>query len=80
MTWNHRVIRHTNKNDPDHTYLAIHEVFYTNNIPDSVTQDPIEIIGDDLIEMKETLNMMLACLDHPILNYEDIVKDRSDVE
>lgn len=78
VTWNHRVIRHL-KDDPGLTYLAIHEVYYTDNIPDSITDEPIKIIGDDIEDIKQELKMILKCLEHPILDFESF-GNRSDVE
>ena len=68
--WNHRVVR---KNHEDETWLGIHEVFYdAKGIPHMVTVDPVEVCGETLEELEETLNWMLKALGQPILEYDDI--------
>jgi hypothetical protein len=67
MTWNHRVVR---KRQDGETWLGIHEVFY--DLPDESgpawTNDPIEVVGETIEELRDTLNHMLACLDKPIID------------
>lgn len=65
MAWNYRVLKH-----PD-GFLAVHEVYYTNNNPDSCTVEPIDLSGDDLKHLKSILKGVQKALEKPILNYED---------
>ena len=57
MNWNHRVM----KLDDDGT-LGIVEV-YSNGM---FTAKPVRVIGDDLEELRWTLERMLESLDKPI--------------
>lgn len=81
-TWNHRVIRHVtpvpNRPHLEEEYLQIHEVFYENGIPKSVTEDGVKIGGDTVEEMKETLERMIHCLSLPIIDkkyFDDLEMD-----
>jgi hypothetical protein len=65
MGWNHRILAH--KQEDGSVYLSIHEVYYTNGIPDSYTLNPITIGSEDLKGIKWTLNRMKECLKKPIL-------------
>ena len=70
MTWNHRVVR---KHYEAETMLGIHEVFYdAEGAPDMVAVNPVEVCGETLEELAETLNWMLKALGEPILEYDDI--------
>lgn len=63
--WNHRVMATI---ESDSLYFAIHEVYYdTNNTPILYTEEPLQIINDSIAEMKQDLEYMLTCLNHPIL-------------
>jgi len=68
--WNHRVVR---KRYESEILLGIHEVFYDDDgIPDMVTVDPVDVQGETLGELEETLNWMLKALGQPVLEYDDI--------
>lgn len=74
MTWNHRVIRKIQKRETtdDDVYLGIHEVFYDENgVPNMVTVDAVEVGGDDLKGLAQTLEWMRKSLSQPILDYTD---------
>ncbi len=62
--WNHRVLAHEQLGE---VYLMIHEVYYTNEIPDTYTEDGIAVGGDNLKEIKWVLKKMNDCLKKPIL-------------
>ena len=64
--WNHRVLAHKYKNE---VILEIHEVFYTDGIPDSYTEQAIGLSGDSIKELNQTLTWMRKCLKKPILHY-----------
>ena len=68
MTWNHRVLAHEHKGE---LTFAIHEIFYTDGIPDMCTEDPVGVVGDTLPELSDTLRRMLSALIEPILSYAD---------
>ena len=68
MTWNHRVLAHEHKGE---LTFAIHEVFYTDGIPDMCTEDPVGVVGDTLAGLVDTLKWMRKALKKPILSYTD---------
>jgi hypothetical protein len=81
MTWNYRVMRHESRNEVTgkiDVWFALHEVFYENkNVNDlkvttadvSYTTEPIDVVGDSVEDLRETLRHMLAALDKPVLDY-----------
>lgn len=62
MNWNYRVIKH---NDGS---LAIHEVFYTENKPTSMTVCAVGIVGDDAVELASVIEQMKEELDKNVLD------------
>jgi len=72
MVWNHRVIRH--KDDKGNVWYQIHEVYYDEKDgkyhPTSVTVDSIAPYGEDVEELRSTLEMMIKCLGDPVLDYD----------
>ena len=75
MTWNHRVVRRVW--DSGETTYAIHEAYYElGQLADSITNDPVAVVGDNVEELRTTLQWMLNSLDKPVLNYEDIVGEK----
>jgi hypothetical protein len=67
--WNHRVMRKEHDNS-ESTY-GIHEVYYKQGKANMWTEDPVEVTGDDVQELKQTLERMLLALEKPILNFKD---------
>jgi len=69
--WNHRVVYHSpNPETGGEEWFGIHEVHYEKGIPTSLTQDPIDVIGETMSELKETLKWMKNCLKKPILLFD----------
>ena len=68
MTWNHRVVRTVYEHE---TLLGIHEVFYEDGIPNMVTVNPVDVMGETLEELMQTLEWMLKALGQPILESSD---------
>lgn len=63
--WNHRVMKRKLESGD---FYGIHEVFYNEDGSIwSYTVDPIEVVGESIDELKQTLEWMLKCLDNPIL-------------
>jgi hypothetical protein len=62
--WNYRV---TIK---DGCY-GIHEAYYEDGKPHSITQNEMSPHGDTLDELKDDLQKFLEALDKPILHYKD---------
>ena len=75
MTWNHRVMRSVKDGE---TNFTIREVFYDRPFDDEDpgiwgwTQDPIEPFGETLDELRTCLERMLACLDQPVLDEQEL--------
>lgn len=68
MSWNYRILYH---NHPEEPYLAIHEVYYDENeTPRSCSENPQQILGETLEELKFDLDKMKLALEKPIIEYE----------
>ena len=67
MSWNYRVMRY-----PD-GYLGIHEVYYDDGegTVNGYTVEAVPVSGEDKEAIQSTLQMMLAALDKPTLDYEE---------
>ena len=74
MTWNHRVVR---QRKGDETWLGIHEAFYGDDGKLSWTENPVDVVGETVDDLRWTLERMLAALDEPIIN-EDAELARKD--
>jgi len=67
MSWNIRVMAHESQSNEE-VYLLLHEVYYDKKkIPHSYTANPINIGGEDLQEIRETINKIEEALKKPIL-------------
>jgi hypothetical protein len=83
MPWNHRVLRHKFppiKDVQREDHYIIHEVYFNEgkqDEPHSCTKDGVEVRGESIEELRETLQRMLRCLDHPVLDY-DVIAGRTD--
>jgi len=65
MSWNNRVLAHKHN---DEVFLQIHEVYYSEEgVPDAYTKDGIKVVGDNIEEIRWTLDNMIECLAKPIL-------------
>jgi hypothetical protein len=72
MSWNHRVVRKKYGSQlPDKEWLEIHEVYYDKdgNV-EGMTVDAVAPGGNNLNELRSELQMMLECLEKPILDEE----------
>jgi hypothetical protein len=65
MYWNNRVVRFK-KDDDD--WLEICEVFYHDGGPIGHTGEGVTVCGENVQELRVTLERMLKCLDKPILD------------
>lgn len=77
--WNYRVIK---KNMPDGSaWYSIHEAYYNaNGSLRACTENPTDVSGESVEELKQSLHRMLVCLDQEILidgkmDFVDQVKD-----
>lgn len=78
MSWNHRVIVRFESNGTP--YFEIHECYYEDQnreIPTSWTENAIPVHGDNIDELKETLERMLRACNTPILieTSDDIIEE-----
>ena len=63
--WNHRVIQRI---VGDEVEFGIHEVYYNDDGDvEGYTEQPVRVYGETLDELRETLERMLRCLDHPVI-------------
>lgn len=70
--WNHRVVHRTFADDTEE--YSIREVYYNDD--GSIfgfTESPIQVYGDTLAELKETVQRLMNCTDFPILEEDQIV-------
>lgn len=78
MSWNHRVVKRTWKNEgreDDHMY-GVHEAYYDENGKVfMITDNPTAPSGDNMEDLKENLEHMVKALEHPILDYDNIPED-----
>lgn len=66
MTWNHRVVKRRDKTIGE-DYYAIHECFYDVDGKMGWTEQPIQVIGEDLDSLRWTLEKMMLALDRPVI-------------
>jgi len=72
MTWNYRIIEHDSEN---RSYFAIHEVFYNNKGEiTSFTENPIDIVGESKIDIKNILKQMTLDTTTPTLKESELLK------
>lgn len=72
--WNHRVIRREQKyHGRDHITYGIYEVYYDKEgLPFSCSAEPIDVSSQCLQDMGWLLEKMTDCMNHPILDYDQI--------
>lgn len=71
--WNHRVMRrvYPKSVDPKQPYYGIYEVYYdAEGRPDGWTSEPVDVVGDTVEEVAETLRLMLKAVEQPVLDYD----------
>lgn len=84
MSWNFRVMRHTQVDKATgrvvSEWLAFHEVYYesieVNDLEVSssdvgYTENPVAMTAESIDELRFMLNRMLGALDKPILEYKE---------
>ena len=62
--WNYRVVEKDG-------FYGIHEAYYDDDKPTSITQNEMSPHGETLDELKDDVKKHLEALDKPILHYED---------
>lgn len=79
MSWNYRVVKRTEKSkffaEPVISY-GIHEVYYDENGKiNGVTEEPIRISGDDHLELYDTVDRIVKCLNKKTVVYETLEEE-----
>ena len=71
--WNYRVVRKKEVIDgEEHVHFGIHEVYYENKKPRSVTSEPITLgYWENIKYLKNTARMILAAFMKPVLDFDD---------
>lgn len=75
--WNHRVVRKTMKvGGRTHTFYGVHEVYYDDKgQPMGVTENSVDLYGDNPTEMLRSLGDIAEAFTKPILDYEELSKE-----
>ena len=73
MTWNHRVFRRVYPGGPDETTIYfIGECYYdAHGSPEMWSEDPDGVQGENVEELKFTLESMLKALSRPVLDWDE---------
>lgn len=78
MTWNYRVVKRELTPADESVGLAaefaygVHEVYYEEDTPVSVTEHSVEPFGESFEELWEDMAKMLRAFTLPVLNYSEI--------
>lgn len=70
MSWNYRLIQHTrrSKRTGDHTWFAVHEVYYRDDgTIKAVSKEPSPIVGDTVTDANGTRVLMYGAFRQPPL-------------
>ena len=71
MSWNYRVMKHENKGQE---WYGIHEVYYTNRKPTSLSADAMHPSGETEAELHADIQLMLEAFNKPVLDYKDTLR------
>jgi hypothetical protein len=79
MSWNYRLVKTTEKSkffaEPVISY-GIHEVYYNKDGKiNGVTEKPVRIIGDNHLELYDTVNRIVECLNKKTVVYETLEEE-----
>lgn len=69
-TWNHRLIDMTAENNGE-PWLAICEVFYGDDGKPQGYTGPVNVSGENIEEIRQTLERMRKAVENPTLKPED---------
>jgi hypothetical protein len=73
MPWNYRLVRRVFDTEEQ---VGVHEVYYTDGKPTSITVNPIGIVGETEKEVKDILEKIKKAFLKPVLNWEDFCGKR----
>jgi hypothetical protein len=79
MSWDYRVVKTTEKSkffsEPVISY-GIHEVYYNKDGKiNGVTEEPARIIGDNHLELYDTVDRIVKCLNKKTVIYETLEEE-----
>lgn len=66
MTWNYRVVHRIINNED---IYAIHEAFYDDDKPTSITEESVRPQGQTLEELQRDCKNYVKALERPVLEY-----------
>ena len=69
MSWNYRVMKHT---DGMGEWYFLHEVYYDKGKVVNCTENPIAPFGETPKELQQNLELMKKAFDKPTLSYEEM--------
>ena len=67
--WNHRIIKQTIDGED---FYSISEVHYNSRGQIVMHTEPIQVVRTSIADIRELCEMILKCLDEPILNEGEI--------
>ena len=76
--WNYRVVRRAcplPDGSIEHVF-GIHEAYYDGDRVTSITVEPIEVVGNDMDDLRSEIGHIAKALDAPVLEYDDIPEGR----
>jgi len=74
MYWNHRMVNFT---EDDESWIEICEVFYDDDhTPLLYSEKGVSVAGETKEELKNQLELMLSCLNKPVLFKADFNNNR----
>lgn len=68
MTWNYRIVRHFSNGEE---WFAIHEVYYEGGRIVNWLSDPIMLISDEPLGLKDQIEQLLKAFDKDVLEEND---------
>ena len=77
--WDYRVVRRESE-DGSVEWYSVQEVYYDDETGEPMAQSiDLQIEGDTVTGMRTQLERMISCLEQPVLDESDIVKDRNNI-
>lgn len=74
MSWNYRLMRHSTPikgTDQVEIWFGIHEIYGTSPEGIAYSEQPTNLVGENVEDIKWALEEMLKCLEKPVLDYNE---------